>query len=136
MYQGLTSIVLDVDAAMSERSTRSDRHPTLTERGLAIADWTLNHADAPIVCVPYLPLDFPNPDDVVAIVLIPPAQLIKRADSRSIGAGHKVAAITWRDEAIRYAQAHPHIPVYTALQAIPLLQAALGVNGGFLVRSA
>jgi len=136
MYHGLTSIILDVDAAMSDKTARPHKHPTLSERGLAIAKWTTEQSEAPIICVPFLPLGHSSAIDVVAIILIPPAQFIKRAETRAIGAGHKVAAVTWRDEAVRFTQAYPTIPVYTALQAVPVIQAALGVNGGFLVRSA
>lgn len=129
IYRGMTSIVLDVDAAMNEKQL------TLSERIIALRLWLDKHPDVPVACLPVLPKDV-DPSAVEAVVLIPPAQFIKRAETRAIGPGHKVAALAWRDAAVAFTTHHPNVPVYTALQAVPLLQLALGVNGGFLIRTA
>jgi hypothetical protein len=131
----MTSIVLDVDAAMNERSGPHPKQLTLSERILALGAWLDKHPDTPVACLPVLPKDV-DPQAVEAVVLIPPAQFIKRAETRAIGPGHKVAALAWRDAAVAFTTHHPNVPIYTALQAVPLLQLALGVNGGFLIRTA
>jgi len=45
-----------------------------------------------------------------------------------IGAGHRIAAIAWRDEVIRHHALIPHIPVFTALDAVPVIRNMIHIS--------
>jgi hypothetical protein len=132
IYHNITTAVLDVDLAIP--SLRGMKLP-LDARAKVITAWVHEAMYLrPVICIPVLD-DREMESLIEAIVIVPPATLVKRALHPAIGDGHKIAAVAWRDMALAIAARHPKIPVYSALQAVPILQHALGVNGGFVAAS-
>jgi len=139
IHHDAKSLVLDVDVAYPYLRSR---HLHLPARRAAIVAWLREAIHiSTVICTPVIDDGFLAdmtagriPASLDSIVIIPPAQFVKRAANPTIGDGHKIAAVAWRDAAIRVAQT-TDAPVCSALPAVPLLQQILGVSGGFLKAS-
>jgi len=105
-----------------------DRVPGFTTRGKPLRERKAIFRDiarfsgASLVCLPVLPAD----EDIAlvcAIVIIPPSLFIRRLmaipDSRYAD-GHRIAALQWRDEAVRLAASSQMTP-YTSLTQVPAI---------------
>lgn len=139
IHHDTKSLVLDVDLA---HPYLRSRHLHLSARRAAIMAWLRDAVHvSTVICTPVIDDGFLAdmaadliPASLDSIVIIPPAQFVKRAANPTIGDGHKIAAVAWRDVAVRVSQ-RTSAPVCSALPAVPLLQQILGVSGGFLKAS-
>jgi hypothetical protein len=106
------SIDCDVDANKPPNGT------PLYLRKRWLADLIPSHATSPFFCVPTLPGE-EYLDMLLAVVIIPAGLFVRRW--KRLGPGHRVAALTWRDEAVAFAT-RAGIVTCSSLMEVPALQ--------------